>query len=862
MQESIEKIDWEGIQSAKQKLAEKMHEDRYFYLLYGLLDGIQLFASEARVVREQLPFVSSIIVSDDWEYTPEGYAITIAGALLLGAFSGLGCYFQDDDKNFFKRQIAFLWPYFRDIKAIKWEHKAIKNILAISSKYGLSKELYSTLFFPLAIGLGSLSLLNRIWIRRMKLERKSMLKSNALLREEILTKGSLFHIRPDFFKIEDKSIFAASFVFVDEQTGVYYVNKEGEYELFEVDDIPQFKQQMQQKLIDNLRIQMQRVLTPSNGAKNSKLSFMPSWPPEEMDEKEKQLLHDSHVYLTNSNLERPKLVYINKAGMAEDTPYILRTKFNDKLLETMQDTNLIGLTVDQIRELLPTIIGNEKYQLGIEYNEWCAYRNKIVGDIDKVTYFGKPTNSRLKRQLYSLPLRCYLSAFGAGVLDGMYFYFGSMFIAHLVPPLFIGMLVASVTLAFMYIICRMYEEYDYQLKLKITDTKAQYALCEIALDKLVHELNEVTLELSKCNDECEIHLLTQKQTKLTSSLENEVKQNYIRLRKLLYIQTVPGLDVVVIDGVRNGLGLQGILASTMFVVVAILALLHIPCPPMYVIGTAIAGLATLFLSVNYSLKQNKLYKKSTNMNINPADLYRNSFASKDFEGDIINKLVVFLSSIKDYKNSTRENSVYEPKSVTWGDKIEPPPPYLILEFCEELRYTLTGGLKTGKMVTEFAHLAPDNLDVNDPSNIAVAATLGVAGALGSAFFGLRQYAKGRTTTPPEIIKKDPIVDHKDVMVLDPSTTPASSIPSKKLEVDSAAKEIDSNTSPYSDQNDSTRRAPNNSNMFFGDKGTTESPPTAPVRQYSGVTSFANAFINPFNKTGTGSYESLGVIGLF
>lgn len=753
-------IDWQGIQMATKSLAEQIHEDRTFYFLYGLLDGIQLFASESRSVREQLPLISSIELSDDWEYSPEGYAITIAGALIYGAYSAYGCYFKDDSKVFHEAQIAYTMPFVRNgVKSFKWSWRGWRNVENIAILLNASKTICMLILFPVAIALGVASLLNRTWIRWMQIERKAMVKSNAELCEEVLTKGCLFHTEPNFLQIKDYSRFAASFVFVEDPKNLnehvlYYVDKTGKITTpIPVDNRVLFEKRMQTMLLANLREQMKRTLRKSDGLLTDRLSFMPSWPldnkqnrsPADFEHALRQ--HDnSYVFLTDTKAgATPQLIYIDKKGNRCSVPYALQAKFKQNLMETIKDKNLVGLTSDQVRELIPEATD---YQIGLTYDDWSLYRESIIGNKELSYFGGDLSTSRLKRQSDFLRLRCYLSVLYAGFIDSLYFYFGAILLAYMIPPLFIGMVVASVSFAVIYIITRFYEEADFQLKPELSITKIKFALCEKALDKLVSELNDITFQIASCLDEQRKDQLVAKQKALTDCLNIEVNVYYIPLRQLLYNQTVPYDDTVIVDGLRNGLAIQGVMASTLFVVVAVMSLMSMPCPPLLIIGFTLAGFAVLYLSVTSSLRRHQAYLDTL----------------KDIETiNPIKQLDAFLSSIKMVKNEVRD----EAKRVSWGEKIEPPVPYLALEICEDLRYTLSGGLKAGKMATEFAHLDLEHTNLEEPGGMATFAVAGALGLAGASIFGIRQYAKGRTTAQPDALPRKPAVNHESATVIEP-----------------------------------------------------------------------------------------------
>ncbi|CEG62302.1 hypothetical protein [Legionella micdadei] len=167
-------------------LAKKLHKWRYIYVIYGALDGLSLSYSMIKYLFD-LASESKQSASDemhDWLMEPGGALAAASSSIVLIAFSMLANHFNDEDPNAFKRYIAILWPYCRDtMKGLKNAYKGVRSTLQVAEL--LNGQNLSHLFVPIGVLLGGLSVLNRIWYRRMLTERKSMMKENAKLLEEI-----------------------------------------------------------------------------------------------------------------------------------------------------------------------------------------------------------------------------------------------------------------------------------------------------------------------------------------------------------------------------------------------------------------------------------------------------------------------------------------------------------------------------------------------------------------------------------------------------------------------------------------------------------------------------------------------------
>ena len=174
-------------------LAKKLDDLGDIYVLYGALDGLSLSYSFFKYIFEMHCTNSKLVSADelhDWLISPEGIITAAAISTSFIVFSMLGNYFDEKNKNDFKRWIAILYPYFRDvIKALKNAYKGIKGLLQVTEILG-DLDLRA-LTLSLALPLGFLAVANRLWIRWMRANRKDMMKANAALLEKILNSEEL-----------------------------------------------------------------------------------------------------------------------------------------------------------------------------------------------------------------------------------------------------------------------------------------------------------------------------------------------------------------------------------------------------------------------------------------------------------------------------------------------------------------------------------------------------------------------------------------------------------------------------------------------------------------------------------------------
>lgn len=158
------------------QVAKNLHEAAFIYALYGALDGLSLSYSMIKYCFDVLNTNNKASTSDlmhDWMSTPSGALVAATEAITIISFSLIANKYKDNDPNAFKRYTASLWPYLRDaMKGLKNGYKGIRSSM-IAANF-LAGQNLNYMIVPAGIFLGSLSVLNRIWYRRMTSLRKDM----------------------------------------------------------------------------------------------------------------------------------------------------------------------------------------------------------------------------------------------------------------------------------------------------------------------------------------------------------------------------------------------------------------------------------------------------------------------------------------------------------------------------------------------------------------------------------------------------------------------------------------------------------------------------------------------------------------
>lgn len=196
---------------------------------------------------------------------------------------------------------------------------------------------------------------------------------------------------------------------------------------------------------------------------------------------------------------------------------------------------------------------------------------------------------RIARQSANTRRLLYLSATYGGIIDGLYLYVGVVTLCPLSFPLFVTMTAFCLLYVAVCVAIRIFEEYDYQRKLLITEAKIESALYSKEIDAFFAEhpdfiMNRGTAE-SKALD------------KQLNDLIKEYEKNRNKLQELTKFSYTMALFL----GLRNGLAAYGAAASAMFAVGTILSLASVAFPPAFLITCICVGLALLIAFAAHTL---------------------------------------------------------------------------------------------------------------------------------------------------------------------------------------------------------------------------------------------------------------------
>lgn len=601
-------------------LAKKLHDAKVIYGLYGMLDGLSLSYSMVKYTFDVLCSDSHLSSSDwmhEWMMTPGGALAAATEAVVFMGFSFIANLFDDKHKNKFIRYTAILWPYCRDtFKGLKNAYKGVRSAFQALSVLG-DKPL-NFLIVPVGVTLGALSILNRIWYRRMISQRKDMMRENN---DRLLNIKVLMHM-----------------------------------------------------------------------AQEERLSFMES--KEEPTEANWHSLEPAEgANLVSFN---GQLYYINKTL----SPACVKLTHKEEALKAL------GLPpTDRPRPLTDA--------------EKKAIKLLLYNKEDMEACFNKQTaflNSRRYRGL--------LSQAYSGVVDGLYLYMGALGVAILAPPVFAAMAVFSTLFTILCIVTRVYEERDYQRDLLASQKKVELAVLGKELQELCH-CHSKTL-LPKDDDSLE-ELYRRIKAKAA-----EFEQKRMEVADLLKVSTLSATLL----GLRNGLFAYSALSSVLFATATIMAILSVPCPPLFLITIVSLGVASLVVFTAHALYKAKRQQGTQSKKVNHS-------SSTAWE-----KLA---QEIKQDKNIVErlQPAEYNP-AIFEGTEVDPSPQNFFQQWFEVVRSFFSGVAKGQKSVDYTASALQEKGDDGHyhDSGVMLALTA-VSSALFSVGLALRAYARGLGKPPIE-----------------------------------------------------------------------------------------------------------------
>ncbi len=373
---------------------------------------------------------------------------------------------------------------------------------------------------------------------------------------------------------------------------------------------------------------------------------------------------------------------------------------------------------------------------------------------------------QLLYQSQSTRTMAYAAVAAGGLIDGLYLYVGVLGLAALSSPLLTAMAIICSIYTVACIVTRLYEEYDFQRRLFVTQTKCELVLISKELETTYAQLLQLRSKKDKrIEDIIAIHNLELGVCNLINKFEEK--------RNLLKEQTTRSYLSAVLFGLKNGLYAYSALASTLFLVGSILVVTGTAFPPVLLISSVILGLIFMISFSIYSLisTYNQLNKDEEN-ELHPYD-----------------ELIIMKNDLLANQPNSLDADTFR-QSVRDGLSLESSPQSFFQEWFEVFR-SLFSGFGKGQKFVEFAGNPMQELD--DQGHYQDSPIMHVLSVFSALFFGaslgFRALARGLGRAP---LGQVDLTDDVDVQATENITTKVviktddagESIPAKRPRTDS------------------------------------------------------------------------------
>ncbi|KTD13257.1 hypothetical protein [Legionella jamestowniensis] len=168
------------------KFAKKIHQTGYIYALHGLLDGGVAAYGGMKFFFDMLSTTQSSNASiHDWLQTPEGISFALTEAMVFAGLSLIANISEENTSNAFKQATAAFWPYCRSsVSELKKASRAVSNTLKIASFF--KDQSFDHVLMPFGFAMGAVSVVNRVWFRRMQNRRELVKNQLHTLEKKII----------------------------------------------------------------------------------------------------------------------------------------------------------------------------------------------------------------------------------------------------------------------------------------------------------------------------------------------------------------------------------------------------------------------------------------------------------------------------------------------------------------------------------------------------------------------------------------------------------------------------------------------------------------------------------------------------
>lgn len=307
----------------------------------------------------------------------------------------------------------------------------------------------------------------------------------------------------------------------------------------------------------------------------------------------------------------------------------------------------------------------------------------------------------------------FASAGIGGLIDGLYLYAGALTLTALAPPLLATLAIFCALYSLGCVITRLYEEYDFQLRLMITQTKCH--LVSLTKQLQTHYAELLVLESKTQKTAPEVAEIVRLKRHLCGLVDEFDKQ-----KRLLEQQTSRSYYSAALLGLKNGLYAYGAISSVLFLVAVFMTLAGVAFPPAVVAAVVLSGLVFVIGFMAHSFMAKREHLASQKQQDEQAVHYKELFEVKKHLAEKPQETAVF-------SNQQLCDSLKE------GLAVKPAQQYFYQEWFEVIR-SLFSGLGKGQKFSDFAGNSLQETDQD--GHYQDTPILYVLGALNALFFGL------------------------------------------------------------------------------------------------------------------------------
>lgn len=385
----------------------------------------------------------------------------------------------------------------------------------------------------------------------------------------------------------------------------------------------------------------------------------------------------------------------------------------------------LGIFAAANRFWIRSMVEHRKKQMNI--NTELLAEIKQLSNLDSLSRDRDHYLSLIEYQSDQDRVYAYLAVGAGGLLDGLYLYVGVVSLSILSPPLLIAMSVIGAIYTLSCVITRIYEEYDFQLRLKVTQTKCLLELTSKELELTYAKLLKLQDNVDKTGEDLEeIQKLRSEVCRLIQQLEKE--------RQLLKSQTNYTYLTAGLLGMKYGLYAYGVLTSILFTIATVCLITAVSFPPALLAVFIVSGLVLMAGMTAYTIKahyQNLKKQEAESKKEHPYD-----------------RLLEMKNNVEKEKNAEILNAEHFNKSLKDGLQVSSSPPTYFQEWFEVLR-SFASGLSKGNNFSYFAltFLQESDSDGHYHDIPAMGVLAIMNGVLFSITLGLRALARGLGRPP-------------------------------------------------------------------------------------------------------------------